>query len=280
MFFEGFAGTFDPLFAVLGDGLAASYLLARFQLVDVKEARFADPVETGFDLPPAEAIEYFRRKKVMTRKKFDKLTADARAAAFTVANIYRLDVLDGFKEEITKALNEGTPQREVIKKFRGILAGAGHKELGAYHLEVVFRSQMALAYGVGRRRALEDVTDDLPYWRYNAVLDDRTRPAHRVLDGLIFPANHPFWNAHYPPWGFACRCSVTAEVDYPSDYNHKNPSGEAEIVYGRDGLPAKAEYGTAVYDLAVGKFKGVPPQGGLREVIEEASKRAQKERVK
>ena len=73
---------------------------------------------------------------------------------------------------------------------------------------------------------------------------------------------------------------MTAKTDYPAGYNHQNPSGEAEIVYDRDGHPAKAEYGTAVYDLGVGKFKGVPPQGGLREVIEGAAKRAQKERAK
>jgi hypothetical protein len=137
-----------------------------------------------------------------------------------------------------------------------------------------------MAYGVGRRRALEEVAEDLPYWQYNAVLDDRTRPSHAALDGLIYPADHEFWNEHYPPWGFNCRCNVTAQTSIPHGYNHNNPSGQAEIVYDRRGLPAKAEIGTAIHDLSVGKFRGVPPQGGLQEVIEEASARARKGREK
>lgn len=283
MFFEKFAGTFDALFAVLGDGLLASYLLARDHIVGDAardKIEFADPVELSFDVPPEEAIEYFKRKRVVTRKQFDELFEEARSAAFTVGGIYRTDVLEAFKEEVASALALGTPQREGVKKFRGILDGAGHKQLGAFHLETVFRTNMQTAYGVGRRRALEEVTDDLPFWQYNAVLDDRTRPRHRALDGLILPANHEFWNEHFPPWGFNCRCSVTATDALPDDYNQSNPSGEAELVYDSRGNPAKAEYGTAVYDLKVGNFTGIPPQGGLQETIEAAAERSLESRKK
>jgi hypothetical protein len=64
----------------------------------------------------------------------------------------------------------------------------------------------------------------------------------------------------------------------PTGYNHQNPSGEAELVYDKSGIPAKAEVGTAVYDLNVGKFKGIPAQGGLGEVIEAGAKRAKESR--
>jgi hypothetical protein len=106
------------------------------------------------------------------------------------------------------------------------------------------------------------------------VLDDRTRPQHAALDGLILPASHEFWDEHYPPWGFNCRCTVTARPFAPEGYDHSNPSGEAQLVYDKKGNPAKAEVGTSVIDLQVGKFKGVPPQGGLKSVIEGATKRA------
>jgi uncharacterized protein with gpF-like domain len=138
---------------------------------------------------------------------------------------------------------------------------------------------MQMAYGVGRRRALEETTDDLPYWEYRAVLDDRTRPAHAACDGLTLPANHPFWDEHFPPWAFNCRCSVTATTGTPAGYNRKNPSGQAELAYDKSGVPVKAEYGTAVYDLDAGKFQGVPKQGGLRETIEKAVERS-RERYK
>ncbi|HYX71708.1 MAG TPA: hypothetical protein VE732_02980 [Nitrososphaera sp.] len=138
MFFAQFVGTFDTLFAVLGDGLLASYLLARYQIkTDGARAEFDEEEIFNFDLPPQEAIDYFRSKQVVTRKEFDELRVQARSAAFTVGGIYRDDVLEGFKEEIARALENGTPQREVIKRFRSILDGAGHKQLGSFHLETV-----------------------------------------------------------------------------------------------------------------------------------------------
>ena len=47
-----------------------------------------------------------------------------------------------------------------------------------------------------------------PYWEYVAVLDSRTRPEHRALNGTVLPADDPFWKTHKPPLGFRCRCTV------------------------------------------------------------------------
>ena len=239
---------------------------------------FDEPVRFKFDVPPKQAIDYFRGKRIVKRKEFVDLLDEARSAAFTVGGVYRDDVLSSFKEEIALALENGTPQKEVIKRFRAILDGAGHKELGEFHLETVWRTNMQMAYGVGRRQALEGVADDLPFWQYHAVLDDRTRPKHAALDGIILPANHEFWSDHFPPWDFNCRCSVTATDGRPEGYDHSNPSGEAQLVYNKSGVPVKAEWGTSVYDLSTGKFTGVPPQAGLKQAIEEASARAVKNR--
>jgi hypothetical protein len=139
LFFEKFIGSFDLLFEVLGDGLLASYLLGRDQVSEVNDqVEFAEEDFFKFDVAPTKAIEYFRRKKVVTRKEFDDLRDEARASAFTVGGIYRDDVLEGFKTEIARALEEGTPQRETIKRFREILDGASQAQLGAFHLETIF----------------------------------------------------------------------------------------------------------------------------------------------
>jgi uncharacterized protein with gpF-like domain len=144
---------FESLAETLADGLLASYLLATSQVREETQpgaASFADPIELGFDVTPSDAVEYFKRKQVVTRKQFDLLSEDARAAAFTVAGVYKTDILEGFKSEIASALEIGTAQGKVIKRFREILAGAGHQQLGAFHLETVFRTNMQVAYGVGR----------------------------------------------------------------------------------------------------------------------------------
>jgi SPP1 gp7 family putative phage head morphogenesis protein len=44
--------------------------------------------------------------------------------------------------------------------------------------------------------------------KYVAVHDDRTRTEHRAWDGITLPANHPFWQTHFPPNGWNCRCTA------------------------------------------------------------------------
>ena len=46
------------------------------------------------------------------------------------------------------------------------------------------------------------------YFRYTAVLDSRTREAHRKLHGKTLPKTDKFWDTNYPPNGWGCRCKV------------------------------------------------------------------------
>jgi SPP1 gp7 family putative phage head morphogenesis protein len=310
---------FSDLTALLSDALLASYLLGENQISEfiargssptVREGSFAepddrkkkrqqdagrsartdagapDPIETRFDLPPAEAIDYFKAKKIVRKKEFNQLSREAQQGAFTVSGVYKDDVLRGFKDEIDAALKSGATQQATIKRFKDILGGAGHRELGEFHLETVFRTNMQTAYGTGRRRAMEEVVSDFPFWQYRTVGDDRVRPAHAALNGIILPANHSFWSTHYCPWDFNCRCSVTPTDEIPDGYDPKNPSGEldqygepvTQLSYDDQGMPAKAEIGTSLVDLQVGKFSGVARGASLLTTIEAGVTRAEESR--
>ena len=48
--------------------------------------------------------------------------------------------------------------------------------------------------------------------RYESAGDDRVRTEHRAYDGITRPMDDPFWNQHYPPCDWNCRCTVV-EVD-------------------------------------------------------------------
>lgn len=55
-------------------------------------------------------------------------------------------------------------------------------------------------------------TDVFPYWEYRSVNDDKVRPWHRELNGIILPANDPRWKKIYPPNDWNCRCYVVAKL--------------------------------------------------------------------
>lgn len=55
-------------------------------------------------------------------------------------------------------------------------------------------------------QALKD--KDLYALQYVTVGDDRVRPEHAELDGLVLPMDDPFWRTGTPPNGWGCRCTV------------------------------------------------------------------------
>ena len=49
---------------------------------------------------------------------------------------------------------------------------------------------------------------DMPFLQYSSVGDGNVRPEHQVLNGIIRKVDDSFWNTHYPPNGWNCRCDV------------------------------------------------------------------------
>ena len=48
--------------------------------------------------------------------------------------------------------------------------------------------------------------------QFDATNDQRTRPEHAALEGIVRPVDDPFWNIYYPPLGWNCRCTVRTIV--------------------------------------------------------------------
>ncbi|MGQ1889142.1 phage head morphogenesis protein [Thermophagus sp. OGC60D27] len=58
--------------------------------------------------------------------------------------------------------------------------------------------------------------DLYPNLEYVAVMDSQTRNSHAALNGTIRPIDDPFWDSHYPPNGWGCRCDVV-QTDKPAN---------------------------------------------------------------
>lgn len=73
-------------------------------------------------------------------------------------------------------------------------------------------SEYNFAVAVGQMsskwKTIQENKKDLPLLKYLTVGDDRVRPAHRELDGIIKPVDDKFWDVYFPPNGWNCRCFV------------------------------------------------------------------------
>ena len=155
-----------------------------------------------------EAAEWFRGKVPLLKGEWDQLTQEARRRAFTAAGVALLDRMAELHASLLRALEEGTPLDEWRREALGILGQGWNRG----HLETIFRNNVQAAYSAGRWDQLQDpaVRRSHPYLMYDAVLDSRTTEICRARDGVVRPADDPWWKANWPPLHHNCRSGVRA----------------------------------------------------------------------
>lgn len=179
----------------------------------------------SFDLKPKDALKYLKNKGYKFSFNYEELMFEAHHRAFTVAKIMRLDLLMDVHESLINALEEGKPFEEWKREIKPTLEKYGWLGettvtdprtgetktiyVGSKRLETIFNTNMRVSYNVGRYDQMKALPISV-YWRYVAILDNRTRPSHQALHGMIRHRDDPFWQKNYPPNGWNCRCKVTA----------------------------------------------------------------------
>jgi len=158
--------------------------------------------------PFAEAISSFLGKNIVSRRFFDRLTAEAKRRSFTVAGLAQKRMLVVAHEELTKAITEGIDLREFRARLAQRFESNGWTPLNKSHVETVFRTQVQGAYASGRdvQQRQPEVLEARPYWQIQGVKDDRTRDAHAAAHGKVLHYSDPFWTRAPLPWGFNERC--------------------------------------------------------------------------
>ena len=79
-------------------------------------------------------------------------------------------------------------------------------------LRTIFDTNISTAYAAGKWDRIQRLKDRMPYLRYVAVQDGATRPEHAAWHDTVLPIDDPWWETHYPPNGWGCRCTV-AQLD-------------------------------------------------------------------
>ncbi|MCA1987294.1 MAG: hypothetical protein LDL27_12615 [Desulfovibrio sp.] len=175
--------------------------------------------------PPKEALEFFRKKGLRVGFNFDEVWREEHAAAFTAAKATRLEVLQTLREAVDKALAEGKTYRQFVKELRPELKRLGwHGEgvevadprtgevkkvlVGLARLKRIYSTNLRTARAAGQWDRIQRTKASHPYLLYQLGPSREHRPEHQAFNGLLLPADDPFWSTHYPPNGWGCKCWV------------------------------------------------------------------------
>lgn len=170
-------------------------------------------------VPNEEARRFVQDKPVVSRQVFDRMLPEVQGRVFTVTGVRSADILQGIRDRVAD-LPAGADWDEVKKDIaRRILPDFVDPEASPEdqdkavaasnrRAELLMRTHGFQAYQAAAFNAHEEMKEVFPYRRYITVGDERVRDSHRALHGIILPVDDPFWDTHYPPWDYGCRCQA------------------------------------------------------------------------
>ena len=189
-------------------------------------------------IPDAEAIAALQRRGInfMPSGHWTELWQQAHHTAFTVAQSAGFDILKDIHAALERAMVNGQTFETFKKELTPILQAKGwwgraertddltgevrQVTLGSpRRLRTIFDVNLRVSAAQGDWERQQAVKKERPYLRYTAILDNRVRPQHRRWHGTILPVDHPWWQTHYPPNGWRCRCKAMSVSDFDLESN-------------------------------------------------------------
>lgn len=174
----------------------------------------ADNLTAALFSPHEEAAATVASKPVVAREVFDQLLPELRARAFTVAGVEGANTVQRIKDEITDFTRGQTADGEARTWDQAkaaivqTLDDANFSPAAAERrATILLRTHAFQAYQSANWKVAQ-ADADTTHLQYLATEDSHVRDSHLALNGLVFPKGDVFWNGHYPPWEWGCRCRV------------------------------------------------------------------------
>lgn len=158
-------------------------------------------------MPHEEAAGYIEQKDPVGRKLFDALRPELKARAFVVTGVEDLNVVREIRDAIA-GIPRGGDWEEAKKTVEEKLGAYYGEEQSTIRATILLRYHVFQAYGAAHYRQMKADGDVYTHWQYRATGDGKVRESHAALDGLVLPQDHAFWQDHFPPWEYNCRCQV------------------------------------------------------------------------
>ncbi len=161
-------------------------------------------------VPAKEAIEHIRQKIDIPTERWDQLIGPVQGKAFTVSGVTKMQLLGEFHQAIQDALDNGETIAQFREKFDQSVKRHGWSYNGnrGWRTRVIYDTNLRTAHMAGRWKQIEQNKQRRPYLIYYTVGDEAVRDQHRAWQSIALPVDDPWWNTHYPPNGWGCRCYV------------------------------------------------------------------------
>lgn len=178
------------------------------------------------DIQYEQSVSALKRSVVVNKSYYlNKLPKELRSLAFYISELEKhRQTTQVIREALIKTERDGLSYREFLNQFDEEV----FKKISKVRLEVVFRNNLMNTYNQNTRHQAIENKDVTPYLLYDATLDEKTRPSHAALDGVILPADDPRWDELTPPLGHNCRCQLIPVT--------KSDAAEERAAVGKKGL--------------------------------------------
>lgn len=160
-------------------------------------------VDFNLSAPHTEAAGLLRGKPAVTRSVFDGLLPELKGRAFTITGVEGANVLQRTRDAIA-GLAEGETWDNVKKQIvedLDLYLGDGAEQ----RAELLMRTHGFQAFQAANWRVAQE-DDDTTHLQYQTMEDENVRDSHAALNGIVLPKDDPFWQNHFPPWDWGCRC--------------------------------------------------------------------------
>lgn len=177
--------------------------------------------------PSPEVLAYFRNKGITLSFDWRDVWPEEHAHAFTVAKATQLDVLKTIQAAIDEAITKGLPfeafregleprlrslgwwgQRDVVDPRTGdtVLAQLGSPR----RLRIIYDANIRTANAAGLWERIQRSKAILPFLIYQETTSKEPRDEHLewAHKPVVLPVDDPWWETHFPPNGWQCKCWV------------------------------------------------------------------------
>lgn len=169
--------------------------------------------------------EWFRSKQIEPTFNWFDVWRTEHETAFVIAKMAELDLLSDMRDAVADAIEQGVSLDDFVRdqtkrlqqmgwwgrrlrrdpktgEMRDVLLGSPSR------LRLIYSTNLRTSLAAGQWDRIDQSQDSHPFLLYQLGPSRIHRPVHVGWHGTLLPANDPWWQSHFPPNGWNCRCWI------------------------------------------------------------------------